>query len=89
VSAAIAESVVTEILAALRAEVLADPEPDPRFSPVWFAWQKRHWKREGRLTELRECSALTRFADDPCPPASLGLAPFLEWTCRNARRRRR
>lgn len=68
-------------------EAAADPEPE-RFSFEWREWQKRHWNREGLRAELREAEALTGDESDPAPLVSEGLAPFLDWSRRQSRRRR-
>ncbi len=69
-------------------EAANDLEPEARFSPEWYAWQKRHWERERRRAELAEAEALSTYPEDPAPLASEGLEPFLAWAKRQAERRR-
>lgn len=76
-------------LAEIEREAAADPEPRQRFSAAWGEWQKRHWKREGLKTELRQAEALTTAESDPAPLAREGLAAFLDWSSRQAKRPRR
>jgi|ERR1700693_453199 len=71
----------------LAAEAADDLEPEERFSPKWYAWQKRHWNRELRRIELVEAEALSTYPEDPAPFASEGLGPFLEWVHRQRARR--
>ena len=69
-------------------EAADDPEPETRFSPEWYAWQKRHWDRDRRRIELAEAEALSTHPEDPAPLFSEGLEPFLAWAKRQAERRR-
>lgn len=72
----------------LAEEARNDVEPKMRFSPEWYAWQKRHWDRERRRIELVEAEALSTYPEDPAPFASEGLHEFLAW-CRRQESRRR
>jgi hypothetical protein len=74
--------------ARIAAEAAEDLEPPTRFSSDWYAWQKRHWRRERRLMELAESAELSSFPEDPAPLACEGLEPFLAWAKRQADRRR-
>lgn len=71
----------------LATEAADDPEPEERFSPEWYHWQKRHWDRERRRIELAESEALTTDPTDPAPLTSEGLAEFIEWVRRQDARR--
>jgi hypothetical protein len=83
---------LAELFARLRSTVVAqgtaDPEPDPRFTPEWTAWNVRDVARRYRLSELAEAEALTVDPSDPAPIASMGWATFHEWAARQERRRR-
>ena len=72
----------------LAAEAADDPEPDKRFAPAWYEWQKRHWDRDRRRIELDEAEALSTYPEDPAPLAIEGLEPFLAWSVRQEKRRR-
>ena len=76
----------------LRAKIAADAaedlEPEPRFAETWDSWLIRELDRSRRRTELAEAEALSHNPADPAPVASQGLAPFLEWSARQERRRR-
>lgn len=71
----------------LAGEAAADIEPEIRFSPEWYAWQKRHWHREQRRIELEEAEALTTDPTDPAPLSSEGLTEFIAWVRRQEARR--
>lgn len=71
----------------LAAEADDDPEPEKRFSPEWYGWQKRYWTRERRRTELAESEALTTDPDDPAPLTSEGFTEFTDWVRRQDARR--
>jgi hypothetical protein len=71
----------------LASEAANDPEPGRRFTPQWFAWQRRHWNHDLRRIELAEVEALTTDPTDPAPLASEGLAEFLDWVRRQDARR--
>ncbi len=78
----------SHLRARIAAEAAEDLEPEARFSPAWTAWLYRDLDRGRRRGELAEAEALTTYPEDPAPIASLGLAPFLDWSHRQAQRRR-
>jgi hypothetical protein len=77
-----------DLRADVRGEGVHDPEPEPRFTLAWTAWLSRDVTRRSRIAEIAESEALTIYAEDPAPLASMGFPVFHEWAIRQHRRRR-